>query len=350
MMMRGFILAAAAGLALCGLALAQVPTTGAGLATASTTCPGTTYSFTSGSLPGGVTMTGGANTSYYNSSFQLVNSTANSARFTYIPDTGAGPFLLVEPANTNNIIHSETVSTSPWSPSDVTFITGNTDPRGGTAAIELREDSATNFHGVDANQGANATPNLASTAITYSAYVKQFTGTRSAFLRISDSALAGNVSIVMNPSTGAVITAVATGGTYSGTPTSTIQKINISGNVWWRVTITATSNAGTSNARASAYLNGGISYAGDNSSGWLFFGVQASPSSTTTLANSYIPTTTAQVTSTADAVAFTQAAHCGHVTYTFDDNSTQTVAQSAGSVTIPTNLNRPWIKQLQEGT
>ena len=61
---------------------------------------------------------------------------------------------------------------------------------------------------------------------------------------------------------------------------------------------------------------------------------------------SYIPTTTATVTRAADSAVFTIPSGIGHLTYTFDDASTQLVTVSAGSYTIPTTLNRPNIKSI----
>ena len=61
---------------------------------------------------------------------------------------------------------------------------------------------------------------------------------------------------------------------------------------------------------------------------------------------SYIPTTTAAVTRAADSAVLTIPAGIGHLTFTFDDNTTQLVTVSAGSYTVPTNLNRPNIKRI----
>jgi hypothetical protein len=89
-------------------------------------------------------------------------------------------------------------------------------------------------------------------------------------------------------------------------------------------------------------------YAGDGVSSLEIFGVQISPGSTTTLANSYIqnPSVTGVAASTADVVSFTIPSGVSQLIYTFDDNSTQTVGATPGAYTIPTNLNRPWIKTI----
>jgi hypothetical protein len=61
---------------------------------------------------------------------------------------------------------------------------------------------------------------------------------------------------------------------------------------------------------------------------------------------SYIPTTTVAVTRAPDSAVFTIPSGVAQLTYTFDDNSTQSVTVSAGSYTIPVTLNRANIKSI----
>ena len=63
-------------------------------------------------------------------------------------------------------------------------------------------------------------------------------------------------------------------------------------------------------------------------------------------AGSYVEAQTNQTTCASDVLSFIVPPNCGHLTYIFDDNSTQTVAVSPGAYTVPTNLNRPWIKKI----
>lgn len=51
-------------------------------------------------------------------------------------------------------------------------------------------------------------------------------------------------------------------------------------------------------------------------------------------------------TRAADAITFTIPSGGSSITYTFDDNSTQVVSVSPGAYTVPTNLNRRWIKSI----
>lgn len=61
---------------------------------------------------------------------------------------------------------------------------------------------------------------------------------------------------------------------------------------------------------------------------------------------SFILTTGAAATRAADALSFTIPAGVTRLRYTFDDNSTQDVAVTAGAYTVPTDLNRAHIKRI----
>ncbi len=63
------------------------------------------------------------------------------------------------------------------------------------------------------------------------------------------------------------------------------------------------------------------------------------------------PTTPIQTTAgasmrSADSLSFSIPKGLSVLRYVFDDNSTQDVAVSAGAYTVPTSLNRPWIKRI----
>jgi hypothetical protein len=64
-------------------------------------------------------------------------------------------------------------------------------------------------------------------------------------------------------------------------------------------------------------------------------------------ASSFIPTTTTAVTRAQDQLSFTIPSGVTALRYTFDDNTTQDVAVSAGAYTVPTNLNRSRIRRIQ---
>jgi hypothetical protein len=121
------------------------------------------------------------------------------------------------------------------------------------------------------------------------------------------------------------------------------------GNGFYRCTFTFTSDAGTALNMfvqldsTTGYGFTTTTYTGNGTSGAVIYGAQLEQTSSPT---SYIPTTSSSATRAADSASFTIPSGTGHLTYTFDDNSTQTVAVSPGAYTIPTNLNRPWIKTI----
>lgn len=62
--------------------------------------------------------------------------------------------------------------------------------------------------------------------------------------------------------------------------------------------------------------------------------------------SSYIPTNGSATTRAADQLSFTIPSGVSTLRYFFDNNSTQDVSVSAGSYTVPTDLNRPHIKRI----
>lgn len=87
-----------------------------------------------------------------------------------------------------------------------------------------------------------------------------------------------------------------------------------------------------------------FSYAGDGVSGLYINHLQPEASIRST---SYVPTGATAVTRAADMLLLNVPSGCNYLTYTFDDASSQKVAVTTGAYTVPTNLNRPWIKQIQ---
>lgn len=151
---------------------------------------------------------------------------------------------------------------------------------------------------------------------------------------------------------------------------SIIQTINISGNVWHRVMYIEGAQASVERINSSATVSGtntSTTYTGDGHSGFMIYGAQITPIGSITAictpgvsgtvpctANSYINNSNvySPVTTVADNLSFTVPAGLCALTYTFDDNSTQKItlggscATASTNVTVPTNLNRPWIQTI----
>lgn len=62
--------------------------------------------------------------------------------------------------------------------------------------------------------------------------------------------------------------------------------------------------------------------------------------------SSYLPTTSVAALRSADSLSFTIPSGATTLRYTFDDDTTQDMSVSPGTYTVPTNLNRSWIKTI----
>lgn len=270
------------------------------LQNSSATCSFTRIDFTGGSLGAASLARASANATYVNVSGVLSTATTNAARFNYDANYPAGgtpsltgPFLLVEPAATNLFSQSNAFTTT-WS-------TGNS-PVLTAAAFTSPDGTANGWSMTSGGNFGNIEQFITLTAIPY---------TMSVWSR-SSSGL-GPLAFIINVSQGPDNTQGASFVRYK-----------------YSVTATAGSfvfNAMMVDTNAAATIG--------------IFGAQFETGS---VATSYIATTAGTGTRAADVVTFTQPANCGHNTYTFDDSSTQTVTQGAGTATVPTTLTRPNIK------
>lgn len=305
------------------------------------------FTVAGGSLPAGVTMTGAANATHYASTGIVTTSGTDVARFDYNPTSLALRGLLVEPAKTNALVHGRPDG---WAATALNTLAAVTDPTGGTNAQRYSETVTNTEHHLSLNI---ASWPVSSQAVTFSFYVRNNSGARFLTANFANSSsFTGFVQEGVNPTSGVKDFGPTAGGNWSAATGGTVQTINISGNVWFRVSFGATVAAAaalqpdmvwTTDAPGSVF-----SYAGDGTSGFQLFGFQASKDSEKTLADSFIDTggSATAVSTTADTVSFSNPA-CTQLLFTFDDNSTQLITGiTPGTYTIPTNLNRPWIKTI----
>lgn len=218
--------------------------------------------------------------SRYNSAGLIESIAANQPRFDF---DGAN-------AKTNLLQYSESF-TPVWSTSGHTTIAASavTSPAfQASAAILLKEDGTTNAHTIS----QQLTKNACAIQYTGSIYVKQGVGSRNLRLQIDDGANTNKCNVVINPSTGAIVTAAAAAGTFSGASASVVAS-GVYG--WYRVSITGTTDAASTAIRFIVRIASGTtdSYAGDSTSGFYIWGAQLEEGSS---ASSYIKTTTAAVT------------------------------------------------------
>lgn len=254
------------------------------------------------SLPGGLTLARSTTATYTtNAAGSLISTAAiNTARFATA--SNGSTYLYVEPAATNLVLQSNSFTTTPWFTTNATVSNPAT-----IASPDGTSDgwlfTSTSFGNVGQSLTVSAAPYI-----------------MSGWNKLNTAAVQYYYQL--------------TGSTISGVQTST--------STWVRFAFNPTAVAGSQ----SAFNN--INAATGTLS---MFGFQIELSQAAgyfaTHPTSYIATTTVAVTRAADVATFTQPAGCGHNTYTFDDASTQTVAQAPGSATIPVaTLNRPWIASI----
>jgi hypothetical protein len=211
-------------------------------------------------------------------------STINSApRFDHNPETGESLGLLVEEARTNLLLRSEEFDDAEWAKNNAT-VTANVavSPNGTTTADKV----ASTLSAIDGNVLVVPTL-LNSTPYTGSVYAKADAW---GWVAIEIRSTASNILRAwFNVSSGVV-------GTVQSGMTATIQAV---GNGWYRCAATRTSGTTNTDTRFRIFPTNAdnVFSTGDGTSGLFLWGAQLE---TGAFPTSYIPTTTATVTRSAD--------------------------------------------------
>lgn len=247
-----------------------------------------TLDFTTGQLDPRLTFTRASTATFINASGNVATASNNVARFDYDPTTLAPRGLLIEATATNLLQQSAAVRTSPWSTANLTTAGASiTAPDGTADGVEL---VWTNTTAIGLGYTFQEVAASASIAYTMSVYLKPKGVNVNTGLYIQ--ARAGTTSLgymtVSFVHTSGTIGSVAAGPFTSTSATSTPV-----GNGWYRVTVTGTSPATTTNIRF-FIVNANV---GNGTDGVYAWGAQAEAASG---ASSYIPTVASQVTRLAD--------------------------------------------------
>jgi hypothetical protein len=237
-----------------------------------------------------ITFSRGSSGTRFNSSGVLESISSNNPRFDYDPVTLAPKGLLIEEQRTNLMTYSEQFDNAAWAKGN-SSVSANTitSPDGTIDGDKLVENTSNSTHTVDQTFSFTS-----GTAYTASVYVKA--GERPTIQMVI-------VGTAFNESRTWFNLSTLTATTTSGSVTSSF--ITPVGNGWYRVGVTQSAIA-TNTANISFRIwNGSTAlYTGDGTSGVYLWGAQLEAGA---FATSYIPTTTAQVTRSADVASITGA-------------------------------------------
>jgi hypothetical protein len=247
-----------------------------------------------------VTFTRASSGTYVGSDGVIKTATTNEPRFDHNPTTGESLGLLVEEQRTNLLLRSEEFDNASWTKTAGSITADNTTaPTGNTTAELFTPTASSSFHACV--QSLTVT---ASTPYTASVYIK---GNGAPFAQLSyDNGASVGAWLNVNLSNGAI----TRGPEAAGGATGVSGSVTAMQNGWYRLAVTAT-HTGTVGRVLVMPLPSGSSTTGINATTTTattdqiyLWGAQLEAGAFPT---SYIPTTSATVTRSADVVSITGA-------------------------------------------
>lgn len=233
-----------------------------------------------------ITFTRSTTATYTDSAGAIATAAINAPRFTYNPVTLAPQGLLIEEQRTNLLTYSEQFDNVIWFKTRST-VTANamTSPDGTLSGDKLVEDTSNNSHFL--YQTA-----VVSNGAQYTSTIYAKAGER------------GYLSLFVQGTTAAANTFFnLLNGTVVSTSSNATSSITSAGNGWYRCSVTTTTNSISMVNYWGISADGvNASYTGNGTSGIYIWGAQLEAGA---FATSYIPTTIAQVTRTADNASMT---------------------------------------------
>jgi hypothetical protein len=237
-----------------------------------------------------VTFTRASSGTFVGSDGLIKTATTNESRFDHNPTTRESLGLLVEESRTNLLLQSNEFNTTWTNSNSSETATAGIAPDGTNTAWELRDTS-------DASAAAHSltqsVPFTSGNAYTFTVWMKAGTLNEGG-IAIPSAAFGAVLINRINLSTGAVIS----------TSVNSTTVVTPFGNGWYRIALTATATATASGSVQIRPMNGGTTYIGTGTGTVLIWGAQLEAASFPT---SYIPTTTATVTRSADVASITGA-------------------------------------------
>ena len=235
-----------------------------------------------------VTFTRASDGTFVDSAGVIQTATTDVPRFDHNPTTGESLGLLVEEQRTNLVQYSQAFDDAWWGKASASILAvSGTSPSGSSTIYKFIPDLDA---GALARISSTAiTKSATATAYTFSAFVKAAEFSLLRFFAFETGNTANRVEVTFNATTEATTGAV-TAGTFSGRTFSFVPL----GNGWYRCSLGFTTGTETS---ITLRLTGSQSELGDGTSGIYLWGAQLEAGAFPT---SYIPTTTAAVTRSAD--------------------------------------------------
>lgn len=290
---------------------------------AALTAPYVEFDFTRMAFDTRVSFSRSSDGTYFDAAGVMQTAASNVPRKEHNPATGAVRGLLVEEQRTNIVLRSQEFNNSSWTKSGAT-VSGDTSaaPDGTTTADKLTESAATGVH------YTYVPPGTLTASTTYALSVMAKSAERSRFqIAGSGGAWGASKTATFDLAAGTVV-----GSNWDAAYIVPLQA------GWYRCIAIGTTVAMPAAAQyfqlpliASGTTQ---SYTGDGTSGLYLWGAQLEAGSYPT---SYIPTTSATVTRSADVPPFTIPPRVVRLVTIYDDGTTSQQAVTPGaSYTIPT--------------
>lgn len=247
-----------------------------------------------------ITFTRASSATYVGSDGLIKTATTNEARFDHNPTTGESLGLLVEEARTNLWTSSNSaVNGDTWNNVGtlLNLTSGQSDPAGGTTGIQATDpDNVSAGTHLQRTSLANLT---ASTTVTYSIWLKPIScPNNSIALNVYANTTTDSLTAAFSVS-GTTITSVST--SVTGTGTASGASFEAFPNGWYRCRLTGIPSTVTM-ADVRARINLGLYQHVSGTARFNWYGAQLEAGAFPT---SYIPTTTAAATRSADVASIT---------------------------------------------
>lgn len=284
----------------------------------------------SGAIPDGSTFTRSTSGTYFDSTGTIQTASVDVPRFGYKYNSSTASWviagILVEPSSTNLQLHSNELSNSTyWGLAYASITSGHNGPLGTGTAYLLSSSNASVAGRIFSKNSISVSP---STIYTVYVFVKPVTAIL-VQLQFRNEADTHIPRVQFDLANRTII---------SEQDSAFNSFVTNVGNGWCMIGFSCT----TTSTAVSMYTQL-VTY--DYLKKFYLSAFQVTQGNIQT---SHIPTTTSSVTRTSDNLTLSMPYPSNDITFTFDDDSTQTVSSvTTPTYLVPTTLNRRWIKKIK---